>query len=188
MRLWCPDPVSTETLLRYIYASQKYTHIYMLNISTEKNQSTKVRSVLYIPTYEYNYKVITGCDTILQEYCITDKRKCENIKRCTIMNNTKDAHKLQKKSRETSRGLGKIGPLVNCWPTMLSLHNSDHQEVHYSPSSGIGTCRSRVVRSNPTSGEMSAKWCTGTSKHVSINLNHKHALKIISLAHAYMSR
>jgi len=54
----------------------------------------KVCSVLYIPTYEYNYKVITGCDTILQEYYITDKRKCENTKRYIIMNNTKYAHEL----------------------------------------------------------------------------------------------
>jgi len=32
----------------------------------------KVRDALYIPTYKYNYKVIIGCDTILQEYYITD--------------------------------------------------------------------------------------------------------------------
>jgi len=25
----------------------------------------KVRGALYIPTYEYNYRVITRCDTIL---------------------------------------------------------------------------------------------------------------------------
>ena len=34
----------------------------MLSISTRKNQSTEARGVLYIPTYEYNYKVITRCD------------------------------------------------------------------------------------------------------------------------------
>jgi len=56
--------VGTETLLRRIYVGQKYPHIYKLSISTGKNQSTKVRGALYIPTYEYNYKVITGCDTI----------------------------------------------------------------------------------------------------------------------------
>jgi len=28
----------------------------------------KVHDALYIPTYEYNYKVITGCDKIFQEY------------------------------------------------------------------------------------------------------------------------
>jgi len=50
----------------------------MLNISIGKNQSSKIRGTLYIPTYEYNYKVITRCDTILQEYYITDWRKCEN--------------------------------------------------------------------------------------------------------------
>ena len=58
----------------------------------------KVCGALYIPTYEYNYKVITGCDTILQYYYITDRRKCENTKRYTIMNSIKGAHELQKKN------------------------------------------------------------------------------------------
>jgi len=31
----------------------------------------KIRDALYIPTYEYNYKIITGYETILQEYYIT---------------------------------------------------------------------------------------------------------------------
>jgi len=57
-----------ETLLRRIYACRKYPHVYTLSISTDKNQSVKVRGALCIPIYEYNYKVITGCDTILQEY------------------------------------------------------------------------------------------------------------------------
>jgi len=46
--------MGTETLLRYIYAGQKYPHIYTLSISTGKNQSMKVRGALYIPTYEFN--------------------------------------------------------------------------------------------------------------------------------------
>jgi len=50
-----------------------------------KDQSLEIRSALYIPTYEYNYKVITRCDTILQEYYITDRRKCENKRRYTSM-------------------------------------------------------------------------------------------------------
>ena len=58
----------------------------------------------YIPTSEYNYKVITGCDTIFQEYFITDKRKCENIKRYTIMNSTKSAHELQKENSSDEQG------------------------------------------------------------------------------------
>jgi len=33
---------------------QKYSHIYMLCISTNKNQSTEVHGALYIPIYEYN--------------------------------------------------------------------------------------------------------------------------------------
>ena len=64
----------------------------MLSISTCKNQSMEACGALYIPTYKYNYKVITGCDTILQKYYITDRRKCENTKRCTSMNITKGAH------------------------------------------------------------------------------------------------
>ena len=60
----------------------------MLSICTGKNQSTEARGTLYIPTYEYNYKVITRCDTILHEYYITDMRNRENTKRCTSMNST----------------------------------------------------------------------------------------------------
>ena len=62
----------------------------------------KVRGALYIPTYEYNYKVIIGCDTILQEYYIINRRKCENTKRNTIMNNTK-ALTSYKKTRDMSK-------------------------------------------------------------------------------------
>ena len=55
----------------YIRRSKIPSHIYV-SISTCKNQRTKARGALYISTYEYNYKVITGCDRILQEYYITD--------------------------------------------------------------------------------------------------------------------
>jgi len=69
----------------------------------------KVRCALYIPTYEYNYKVITGDNTILQKYYITDRRKSENTMRYTIMNSIKDAHELQKKRSRGERGPGRIG-------------------------------------------------------------------------------
>jgi len=39
----------------------------------------EAHGALYILTYEYNYKVITRCDTISQKYYITDRRNCENI-------------------------------------------------------------------------------------------------------------
>jgi len=87
-----------DVIVIYIRRSKISSHIHTLSISTCKNQSTKVRGALYIPIYEYNYKVITGCDTILQEYYITDKRKCENTKRYTIMNSSKSAHELEKKN------------------------------------------------------------------------------------------
>ena len=87
----------------------------MLSISTGKNQSMKVYGALYIPTYEYNYKVITGCDTILNEYYITDRCKCENTKRYTSMNSTKGARELQKENSKVEQGRGRIGLwTVNC--------------------------------------------------------------------------
>jgi len=64
----------------------------------------KVRGGLYISTYEYNYKVIAGYDTKLQEYYITDRRKCENTKRYKIMNSTKDTHELQKENSRDKQG------------------------------------------------------------------------------------
>ena len=67
----------------------------------------KERGALYILIYEYNYKVITECDIILQEYYITDRDKCENIKRNTSMNSTKSAHKLQKENSSDKQGAWK---------------------------------------------------------------------------------
>jgi len=71
----------------------------MLSISTGKKQSMKVCGVLYIPTYEYNYKVIIGCDTILHEYYITDRRKCENTKRYIIIKNALTSYKKKLEGR-----------------------------------------------------------------------------------------
>jgi len=91
----------------YICRSKIPSHIYMLSISTGKNQSTKIHSVLYIPTYEYNYKVIIGCDIILQEYYITNRRKGENTKGYISMNSTKDAHEVQKENSRDEQGAWK---------------------------------------------------------------------------------
>jgi len=93
----------TATYIR----GQKYPYIYTLSISTSKNQSMKVCGTLYILIYEYNYKIITGYDTILQEYYITDRRKYENTKRYTNMNSTKDAHELQKENSRVEQGAWK---------------------------------------------------------------------------------
>jgi len=51
------------------------TLIYTLSISTEKNQSTKVRSVYIFQHKEYNYKVITERDIILQVHYIITRHK-----------------------------------------------------------------------------------------------------------------
>ena len=104
-----------DVTVTYIRKSET-PHIYTLSISTGKNQSTKVRVTLYIPTYEYNYKVVTRCDTILHEYHITDRRKYENIKRyIQLRAGQKELTSYKMKTRETSRGLGRMGAqTVNC--------------------------------------------------------------------------
>jgi len=73
-----------NVIATYIRRS-KNSHIYMLSISTGKNQSTKVRGELYISTYEYNYRVIKGCDIILHECNITDMAQMREYKK--IYNN-----------------------------------------------------------------------------------------------------
>ena len=93
-----PDPEGTKTLLRRIYAGQKYPHVYTLSISTGKNQSSEIRGALHIQIYEYNYKVITRSDIILHEYYIIDRRNCENTRRYTSTNSTKGAQSLQKEN------------------------------------------------------------------------------------------
>ena len=95
-----------ETLLRRIYLGQKYSHVHTLSISTDKNQSMKVRGASYIPTYEYNYKVITDVTQYYKNITSPDRHKCENTKRYTSMNSIKDVHELQKKnSRDNHRSL-----------------------------------------------------------------------------------
>ena len=87
-----------------MYGGRKHPHIYSLSISTGKNQSIKVHGALYIPIYEYNYKVIIRCDTI---YYITDMRNCENTKRYTSMNGTNDAPELQQENSRDAQGAWK---------------------------------------------------------------------------------
>ena len=101
-------------LLQHIYVGRKHPHIYTLSISAGKNQSTKVRGGLCIPTYDYNYKVIIGYDTILQECYITDRHKCENTKRYTMINSTKCAHELQKENSRDGKGPGRIRTQTAC--------------------------------------------------------------------------
>ena len=159
----------------YIRTSKIPSHIYILSISIQKYVMD------YTFQYEYNYKVITRYGSILQEYYITDRCKCENTKRYTIMNSTQDAHKLQKENlRDEQWGLEEKGfgrsaddPRFRC-ATMIS-----NRETPQAPSSGIWTCRSKGVKNSQTSGMMNAKWHAGASTHVSINLNQNHALKTV---------
>ena len=121
----------------------KYPHIYTLSISASKNQSIRVCgvlcSVLYIPTYEYNYRVITRYDTILQEYYITDRCKCENMKRYTIMNSTKDRSRFIKGKLESKqKGLEVKGSRRSAHdPRFHCASLISNRENLQAPSSGI---------------------------------------------------
>jgi len=53
-----------DITVMYIHMVKIPSHIYAKH-HTGRNQITKVCGALNIPTNEYIYKVITGCDTIL---------------------------------------------------------------------------------------------------------------------------
>ena len=55
----CNTPIPRVRRCYYDILHMTYSHIYTLSLSTCRNQSTKVHGALYIPTKEYNYKVIT---------------------------------------------------------------------------------------------------------------------------------
>ena len=132
----------------------------------------KVRGALYIPTYEYNYKVITGCDTILKEYYITDTRKCKNTKRYNYEHYKKCSRDIIGKLECSVGGLegkdsGRSGddPCFHCTSLISNRVNSQGR------SSRIWIYRFMGARNSPTSGVMNAKWRAGISTSVSPNLN-----------------
>ena len=186
LRMWEPrlwyHPVTPRSrgygeVIATIYVGRKYPHVYRLSISTGKNQSTKASGALYIPTYEYNYKVITWSDTILQEYYITDRRKYENTRRCTSMNSTKEVQSHNRKNSRAEQGeLGRMGLWTVCRRSKLLLHLSD-QQPRESPSSKLQDLDMRIQRSqnSPASGDANTRWRARMSTHVSIKPNHKHA-------------
>jgi len=64
--------------------------LYMLSISTGRNQNIKVRVDNKVQHKEYNYKVFTRHGIILQVYYITDRHKSTIYN----INSTKEAHEL----------------------------------------------------------------------------------------------
>ena len=159
-------------------------HVHTLSISTCKNQSTEVCGALYIPTYEYNYKVIIWSDTILKEYYITNRRNARIQGDIQIWTVQKIFMSYKKKIRETSRRPRRIGlKTVSRWST-LPLRIPDQQPKECI-SSKLWDLNIQVQGSQNSlaSGVMNAKWYAGSSTCVSINLNQKHALKTVSWAY-----
>ena len=111
--------------------------------------------VIYIPIEKYKYIVITESDTILQEYYISKGYKY-NLQGNIHNQKLKGAHEQQEESREPiRRRAGRKGLRVS---TTLSLHHSDLlRRFCYAPRSKIWTYEFRVVRCNPTSGNVNAK-------------------------------
>jgi len=162
----------------------------MLSISAGKNQSMKRCGALYILTYECNYKVIIGRDTILQEYYITDRHKCENTKRYTIMNCIKGAHKSQRENSRAERGAWKDRssddpPMIHAstgqlWSATKRIHK-------------LQALRSRHI--DPGDSELPNEGCgegqvANRDKHTCIDKSEskEHVLKTVSWSQAYMSR
>jgi len=75
----------------------------MLSISQAR---TRVQKYVVHYTFQQMSTITekSGCDTILQEYYITDSRNCESTKRYTSMYSTKGAYKLQKEKLERRAG------------------------------------------------------------------------------------
>ena len=147
----------------------------MLSISTGKNQSTEACDALYILTCEYNYKVITKCDTILQEYYITDRRKCENSKRCTSTNNTKGCSRDSRRCRESTRGSKDRTELQLVCP-LRRREVCPQQEDPLSVQASRSGHENQRSQNSPASGDAKARWRAEISTCVSINPNHKHCL------------
>ena len=94
----------------------------------------------------------------------------------------KSAHESQ--TREPSRGPARSGCQRICRRSTLSLRISNQQPGESTSSKHRNwTCRPRVVKNSPASDVMNAKWRAETSTFVSINLNQKHVLKIVSWAY-----
>jgi len=73
------------------------------------------------------------------------------------MTSTIDAHELQKENSRAGQGAGSKGLWTDYQLFTLLLRISDQQREKFT-SFKIWTCSFRIVRSNPKSGEMSAKW------------------------------
>ena len=177
----------------YIPRSEIPSHIYAKHQyrkeSEFRNMWCIIHSNIWVQLQSYNYKVTTGCDTILHKYYITDRRKCENTKRYTSMNSTKGVHELQKKNPRGEQGACRIGLWTVYRWSKLPRRISD-QQLEESTRFKFWDLDMRIQESqnSPTSGDSNAKWRAKINTHVSINPNHKHALKTVSWAHACKSK
>ena len=152
--------MSTETLLRRIYTGQKYPHVYMLSISIAKNQSTEEHGGLYIPTFEYNYIVITRCDKDYKNITSSigaNVRIQGNVQVWTVQGVLMSYNR---KTLEPSRGPRRMGLQTVCWRSTLPLRISD-QQPEESTSSKLLDLNMQVQGSqnSPTNGVMNARWC-----------------------------
>ena len=133
----------------------------------------EARDALYIPTYEYNYKVITRCDTILQEYYITNRRNWENIKRCASMNSTKGRSRVAGDAASQPGGARKglelqLVCLLRKVNLVLNKKNPRQSKLRDLD------MRIQGSQNSPASGDANTKWHTWISTCVSINPKRKH--------------
>jgi len=119
-----------DVTVTYIHRSKMPSHIYVKHQYKHELELENTWCNIHFNIW-VNYKVITGCDTILQGYYITDRRKCKNTKRFTIINSTKGTLVKKQDSRDEQGGW-KDGapdglPMINTsaphlWSTTGRIH------------------------------------------------------------------
>ena len=97
------------------------------------------------------------------------------------MNSTKEVQSHNEKALEREGGPERMGLWTVCRRSTLPLRLSG-QQLRESTSSNLQDLDMRILRSqnSPASGDANVKWRAKISTRVSINSNHKHALKIVS--------
>ena len=97
------------------------------------------------------------------------------------MNSTKGAHELQNENSRDAQGTWKDMPQDG-----LPMIHASAAHLNQIPGEFISSklrdldMRIQGSQNSPTSGVANAKWRTRISTRISTNLNHKHALKIVS--------
>ena len=171
-------------LLRCIYTDRKYPHVYTLSISTSKNQGTKASGALYIPTYVYNYKVITRGDKYYKNITSLIGANVRIQRYVHVWTVQKGAHEIAGEAA-SQQGGARMGLELQLICLLHRSKLSPQQEESPSVLSfETWTWGSRGVRTPPARGNMKAKWQVWVSTCVTVGLDYKHEIHCCRHKHA----